>query len=58
MDQECRNCGKTSDEVPLHKCQICFKHFCDEHAVRTSGVSFCSAGCGEYFFVVDPDEEE
>ncbi len=58
MDAKCRHCGKSNDEVPLHKCQICFKYFCDEHAVPTSGVSFCSAGCGEYYFFVDPDQED
>ncbi len=56
MEEKCRHCGKTSDEVPLNKCQICFKHFCDQHAVQKSGIPFCSAGCGHYFFFDDPDE--
>ena len=58
MKEECCHCGKIRKQVTLHKCQICFKYFCDEHAVPTSGVSFCSAGCGEYYFFVDPDEED
>ena len=57
MEQKCRYCEKTSEQIALNKCQICFKHYCDEHAVKTSGVSFCSAGCGHYFFHVDPDQE-
>jgi hypothetical protein len=58
MDEKCRHCEKTAPEVTLHKCQICFKFFCDDDAVQTSGVSFCSAGCGEYFFFIDPDHED
>ncbi len=58
MKEECRHCGKTRDEITLRKCQICFKYFCDEHAVPTSGVSFCSSGCGQYYFYVDPEDDE
>ncbi len=58
MKEECRQCGKARNEVMLYKCQICFKYFCDDHAVQTSGISFCSAGCGEYYFFVDPDQED
>ena len=58
IEEKCCNCGKTGEEVKLHRCQICFKHYCDDHAVPTSGVSFCSAGCGAYFFFVDPDQDD
>ena len=56
MVQECCHCKKTDGDVVLHKCPICFKHFCDDHAARTSGVSFCSGGCGDYFFHAEPDK--
>ncbi len=58
MKEECRHCGKTREQVTLHKCQICFKYFCDDHAESTRGVSFCSPGCGQYFFFVDPEEDD
>ncbi len=58
MKEECCHCGKTRKEVTLRKCQICFKYFCDDHAVPTSGVYFCSAGCGQYYFFVDPEHDD
>lgn len=56
MDLECRECKKTEVDVKLHKCPICFKHFCEEHSHHRSGLWFCSAGCAEYFFFADPDD--
>lgn len=47
---ECVTCRKTESEVGLHKCPICFKHYCDEHAYTMSGRAFCSQFCAEYFF--------
>jgi hypothetical protein len=56
MTNECHECKKVDDEARLRKCPICFKYFCEEHGHQRSGVSFCSAGCAEYFFFADPDE--
>jgi hypothetical protein len=56
MQTECYMCKKTDDQVRLHKCPICFKHYCEEHAVRRSGMWFCSEGCAEYFFHGEPDD--
>ncbi len=47
---ECVTCSKTADQVPLHRCAICFKHYCDEHGYSMSGRRFCSQFCAEYFF--------
>ena len=52
----CHKCEKDEKQVKLERCRICFKHFCDEHSQQKSGVSFCSRGCAEFFFFVDPDE--
>lgn len=52
----CCECRKSEREVTLSICRVCHKYFCDDHAVQRSGASFCSLGCGQYFFSVDPDE--
>ena len=56
MTLECHKCRRTEEEVRLRKCPICFKHYCDDDATLTSGVMFCSKGCGEYFFHAEPDD--
>jgi hypothetical protein len=53
---ECRECKRKDTDVRLSKCPICFKYFCEDHAVQRSGLAFCSTGCAEYFFFSDPDE--
>jgi hypothetical protein len=54
----CHECGKVDTETRLHKCPICFKHFCDEHTHLWSGRPFCSSGCAEYFYFGEEDEED
>ncbi len=56
MDYECHECKKKMTEASLHKCPVCFKYYCDDHGHHRSGVGFCSDGCAEYFFFVDPDD--
>jgi hypothetical protein len=56
MEPECWECKVTEKDARLRKCPICFKHYCEDHAYQRSGVSFCSAGCAEYFFFADPDD--
>lgn len=56
MDVQCVVCKKGEGEVHLIRCSICFKHFCDEHAYIKSGRKFCSEGCAEFFFHIDPDD--
>lgn len=59
MDKiECCECQKTEAETLLVRCRICRNHFCEEHAVQKSGVSFCSLGCAQYFFHMEPDDED
>jgi hypothetical protein len=55
-DHECVHCKKTDDETSLHKCPICFKYYCNEHAYLMSGRTFCSQPCAEFFFFSDADE--
>jgi hypothetical protein len=55
---ECCHCQKTEDDADLRRCKVCRNHFCEDHAVHKSGIAFCSLGCAQYFFHVDPDEEE
>ena len=55
-DHECVQCKKTEDETSLHKCPICFKYFCGEHAYLMSGRTFCSQPCAEFFFFSETDE--
>jgi len=49
-------CELTGDDTKLHKCPVCFKHVCDEHAASRSGRKFCSDACAEYFFFGDPED--
>ena len=56
MELKCHKCEKSDEEIRLHKCPICFKHYCEEHSAHRSGVQFCSKGCGEYFFFAEPDD--
>lgn len=56
MNQTCHECGKDDRDTRVRKCPICFKFFCEEHAYQRSGLWFCSNGCAEYFFHVDPDD--
>lgn len=58
MEVECRHCGKTDPDVQLRLCRVCHKHYCDDHAVERSGVSFCSSGCSIYFFHADHEDED
>lgn len=53
---QCNACGKTVDEATLSKCPTCHKYFCGEHEFLMSGRRFCSRGCADYFFFVDPDD--
>jgi len=53
---ECVHCKKSETEVTLYKCEICFRHYCDDHGYLMSGRKFCSQYCAEYFFHSDPDE--
>jgi hypothetical protein len=53
---DCHQCHKTDEEARLRKCPICHKHYCEDHCYEMSGMTFCSQGCGEYFFYGDPDE--
>jgi hypothetical protein len=55
-DNECVHCKKTEGQASLHKCPICFKYYCGEHAYQLSGRTFCSQPCAEYFFFSDPDD--
>ncbi len=56
MDVQCHECEKPETEARLRKCPICFKHYCEDHDYKRSGLTFCSAGCAEYFFHGDPDD--
>jgi len=56
QDQKCMQCELTGDDTKLHKCPVCFKHVCDEHAASRSGRKFCSDACAEYFFFGDPED--
>jgi hypothetical protein len=56
MISECNVCHKSESDTRLHKCPICHKYFCEDHAHHRSGLWFCSSGCAEYFFFSDPDE--
>lgn len=58
MESRCHSCDKTSEEVPLSKCPICFKYYCEAHGHDRGGVKFCSSGCAEYFFFGDPDDRD
>jgi hypothetical protein len=57
-DNRCCECQKTMDEARLHKCPVCFKYSCDEHAASLSGRMFCSKGCADYFFFADEGDDE
>ncbi len=56
MEVRCRHCGSPAEDRQLHKCPVCFAHFCEEHATVMSGRRFCSRGCADYFFFEDPEE--
>ncbi|GEM_PF-3035916 len=64
MEQEnrCYECNRKAgpDEdgnvIRLERCVICFRWYCEEHAVVQSGRQFCSQRCGEYFFFADPED--
>ena len=51
----CRACQKTEAETHLHKCPICFKYVCGDHAFNYSGRVFCDKHCADYFFFADED---
>jgi len=53
----CHACDKNSDLATLHKCPVCFKLVCEEHAHLYQGRPFCSRGCATYHFFPDEDEE-
>ena len=53
--RECVACHRSEDEVPLYKCPICFRFYCDDHRYSMSGREFCGQRCARYFFF--PDEE-
>ncbi len=56
MDLECKECGKTPDQVELRKCPICFARFCEEHGIQRGGMWFCTKNCAEFFLFSDPDD--
>jgi len=58
IEPECFRCRKTEKEMALQKCKVCRNFACEDHEVVKSGVSFCSLGCGEYFFHAEPEDEE
>lgn len=54
-DLVCVVCKKSENETQLHKCPICFKRVCNEHAFHYSGRIFCDKHCADYFFFNDED---
>ena len=56
MTEKCHECERTIEEIPLQKCSVCFKYFCEKHAYSMSGRSFCTRGCAQHFFFADPDD--
>ena len=55
-DTSCHECGRSGTETRLHKCPICYKEFCEDHARQRSGLWFCCKGCSEYFFYSESDD--
>ncbi len=56
---ECVGCGKSDLEAyRLIKCPVCFKHVCDDCAVKLYGRYFCSNTCAQTFFYDDTEGEE
>ena len=51
----CLTCKRPESETQLHKCPICFKYVCGEHAFNYSGRIFCDKHCADYFFFADED---
>ena len=59
MDRDtCHECKKTDEETLLFTCKVCHKRFCEDHSTRRGGVSFCSLGCGIYFFHDDETSDD
>ena len=55
--RECLVCKKNEEEIILHKCPVCFRYFCVDHAFTAVGRQFCSQRCARYMFSPDEDED-
>jgi len=53
---ECITCKRTEQEVPLYKCAVCLRYYCDSHRFLMSGREFCGERCGRYFFFPEEDD--
>ncbi len=53
---ECVRCANDESSIwRIIKCPMCFKHVCENCAVRVYGRFFCSNQCATNFFILEPE---